>query len=151
MKPHQSDVLWDVILEIVALLEDVGIPYQIDSSTTLFVHGIGVPIKDVDICVQFEHFEGLHGLLETYSPTPILVKGQWHQFHIHPRGVDVHFLTTARMVDLSSNPDRVRVRYDGVSFWSLSVSWCRRHMADDDDRAVIVDQFLSDHGRQGER
>ena len=47
MSANDSEgVLWAVILEMVTALEQSGIPYQIDSSTTLFVHGIDVYIKD---------------------------------------------------------------------------------------------------------
>ena len=46
MSTDQKDIQWAVILEIVTYLERTHIPYHIDSSATLFVHGIDIDIKD---------------------------------------------------------------------------------------------------------
>ncbi len=143
-KANQKDIQWAVILKIVTYLEKTNIPYHIDSSSTLFVHGIDIDIKDIDISIEFDRFEETRSLMQDYDPTPIIQGDPWHQFHIYPQGVDVHFLTTARMTDLAANPDRVHVTYGETAFWSLSVEWCRRHTPDDHERAPIIDQYLAD-------
>jgi|AP95_1055475.scaffolds.fasta_scaffold25856_2 hypothetical protein len=145
MSANDSEgVLWAVILEMVTALEQSGIPYQIDSSTTLFVHGIDVYIKDVDIMIQVDHFEDAHALVRPYNPPPITDTNGWIQFHIFPQDVDVHFLTTNKMTDLAANTDRVRVTHQDTTFWSLSVDWCRRHTPDDHERAPLIDQYLTE-------
>lgn len=143
------DTQWDVLLEIVALLEQTDIPYHIDSSSALFAHGIDIEIKDIDIMIELDRLVETRSLMKDYDPPPIVVKDPWHQFHIFPRGVDVHFLTTCPMTNLTANPDRVRVTRGQTAFWSLSVEWCRRHTSETDhERLSLIDQYLADRSRE---
>jgi len=46
-------------------LDGLHIPYSIDASSSLFVHGIeDFETDDLDIMIQWDHFETAHHLLQ---------------------------------------------------------------------------------------
>ena len=114
---EQSYLQWKVILQIAEKLNSEGIPYHFDASTSLFVHGIDIEMDDVDISIQWDTFQEVHKLFPMYGPTSIVHKGGWHQFHVDLNGVDIHFLSSENMVDLSSHSERVRLVRGTTVFW----------------------------------
>ena len=45
--PTQSERQWRVLLQVVGDLNSAEIPYNIDASTALFVHGIAIEMDDI--------------------------------------------------------------------------------------------------------
>lgn len=143
MDTDRKDRLWGVIRQLTGRFEAACIPYSIDASAVLFVHGIDLDVDDVDVTVQRDCFDRARETLVDWHPSPVVYREPWLQCHASPVGEDVHLLTTDRMTDLAANPDRLRLTRQGFTIWSLSLAWAQRHTPADSPRSPMIQAHLA--------
>lgn len=148
MPSNLAELQWKVILKVATCLQDAGIPYHFDASTSLFVHGIEIDMDDVDVSIEWGRFAETRDLFSMHNPTAIFERDGWNQFRLKIEGIEVHFLSAEGMTDLPSHSERNRIVWKDTVLWSKAVEFHRRHMASDHRWASVVDAYLEGEAKK---
>jgi hypothetical protein len=143
MEKIEREQWWSLIKQIAAELEEQKIPYHFDASTSLFVHGIDFDMDDIDILIQWDCFEKVHGYFEKYAASEIQA-GSFSHFFFMVDKMKVHILSSERCTNIKQDNERVTIHKDDQVLWSKSIAFYRRHHSDDHPLAALIDEFNSE-------
>jgi hypothetical protein len=141
MDEEIRDCWWELIYIIADDLLKEGITYSFDASTALFVHGIEFDMDDIDITVQWDCFEKLHQHFQKYGTSQI-IKTNYSEFHFTINSFRVHVISSEEIVDLASDPERIKLEVEGHLLWSKTLQFYRRRISLDHPLADLIDVFL---------
>jgi len=110
--------MWSkVIPEVCKILEDAGIKYHADASSSLFVHGYDFDMDDFDITVEWNCIEQARELFMAASPTEITgISPQQFQFELGGHLIDI--MSYESDSGIGPETERTRVNYAGARIWS---------------------------------
>jgi hypothetical protein len=116
-----------VIPEICKTLDEAGIKYHADASSSLFVHGLPFEMDDFDVTVEWGKLEEVRQLFAADSPTEIEGNSpQRFQFIYRHKAIDV----MAYESDSGIGPaqERTLVNFSGYDIWSKTPDFYLQRM-----------------------
>lgn len=141
MKPPTRDDWERLIVRVAGALEHERIPYHLDASTALYVHGIDFEMDDLDITVKWGCLEQTRELFKQYAPTPISSAAS-PSFQFEVDSLIVHVMAHQSSTGIGAANDRTQVTVAHAMVWTKTVEFYHRHIGADHPLKPLVSDWL---------
>jgi len=123
-----SRVTWERIINVVVTaLEQEGIRYHLDASSSLYAHGVEFDMDDLDVTVEWGKINTAHALFSQHNPgTVTAAYPPSFRFYIDSR--EVHVMSYQSETGIGSNQDRTKVKVAGTEVWCKTIEFYKRNM-----------------------
>lgn len=134
--------LWaSIVKRVVSVLEENGIQYHVDASSSLYVHGVEFEMDDLDVTVEWGAIETVAELFKDRNPSEFS-KDYPPSFKFPIANSVVHIMSYRSDSGIGDEKDRVQVEFNGVKVWSKSISYYQKHMSPEHRLHGPLQQYL---------